>query len=90
MAVDGLSYRWPRFATLAKARPRPLIRDGQLDRRVMRREFITDEELLSQLRLNGVTDPEQVKRAYIEPNGMVSVIRPDQETPDEPLPPPAG
>jgi len=89
VALDALSYRWPRFAALVKARPRPLIRDGRLDRRVMRREFMTYEEVLSQLRLHGLTDPADVKRADIEPNGMISIVRRDGGEPDEPLRPPA-
>lgn len=90
VALDALSYRWPRFAAVAKARPKSLIRDGVLDRRVMRREFMTDEEVLSQLRLHGITDPVEVKRANIEPNGMISVIRQDGSEPDTPARPPTS
>jgi uncharacterized membrane protein YcaP (DUF421 family) len=75
VALDAVAYRWPRVAAVIKARPRPLIKDGRLDRRVMRREFMTREEVLSQLRLHGIEDPAEVRRAYLEPNGMISVIR---------------
>ncbi len=74
VALDAACYRWPRFSVLVKARPRLLIEDGRLNRRLMRREFMTDEEMLTQLRLRGVQDPATVRRAYLEPNGMVSVI----------------
>ncbi|MPV36879.1 DUF421 domain-containing protein [Georgenia subflava] len=90
VALDALAYRWPRFARLAKARPKALIRDGELDHRVMRREFMTLEEVLSQLRLHGITDPAVVSRAYVEPNGMISVIRRDQAEPDTPVVPPTA
>ncbi|MEX5258048.1 DUF421 domain-containing protein [Kocuria arenosa] len=90
VALDALSYRWPRFAAVAKARPKSLIRNGELDHRVMRREFMTRAEVLSQLRLHGITDLAEVKRAYIEPNGMISVIRRDGAEPDAPAQPPAG
>ena len=33
------------------------------------------EELLSQLRLKGVNDPEEVEFAVMEPNGQISVIQ---------------
>lgn len=79
VALDAASYRWPRLAVLIKARPRPVIRDGRLDRKVMRREFMTRDEVLSQLRIHGIADPSAVKLAYIEPNGMVSVIPYDHE-----------
>ena len=45
-----------------------------LNRRVMRRELMTDEELLSRLRLHGIQDVSAVERANIEPNGMISVV----------------
>lgn len=87
--LDAVAYRWPRFGTILKARPQPLIKDGQLNRRVMRREFMSTDEVLSQLRLHGIEDPAEVERAYLEPNGMISVIRRDHAEPDEPESPPA-
>jgi uncharacterized membrane protein YcaP (DUF421 family) len=39
VALDAVAYRWPRVGAIIKARPRPLIQDGRLDDRVMRREF---------------------------------------------------
>ncbi len=78
MAVDALAYRSPRLARVLKARPRPLIADGELNRKVMRRELMTDEEVASQLRLHGIEDIDEVVRAYIEPNGMISLIRRDR------------
>ncbi|WP_280502577.1 DUF421 domain-containing protein [Nocardia farcinica] len=74
LVIDALAYRWPRLARIAKARPRTLIADGQLNRRVMRREFMTYDEVMSQLRLHGIAEIGHVKRAYLEPNGMVSVL----------------
>lgn len=90
LAVDALAYRWPRFAGLVKARPRPLIKDGELNRHTLRRELMSEEEVASQLRLHGIENPEQVARAFMEPNGMISIIRregaPDEpEEPDKPF-----
>lgn len=88
VALDALSYRWPTFARLVKARARLLISDGHLDRRVMRREFMTHEEVISQLRLHGISDISAVHRAYLEPNGMISVIPGSGEPTIGPPPPP--
>ena len=74
VAIDALSYRLPWFARLAKAGPRPLIEDGQLVRSTMRREFMTHEEVMTQLRLHGIGDLSAVKHAYLEPNGGISVV----------------
>lgn len=74
VTVDAIAYRWPAFAHFVKARPRPLILSGRLDRRVMRSEFITEEEVLAQLRLHGYSEIHMIARAYLEPNGMISII----------------
>ena len=72
--VDAICYRWPRVGRIFKARPRALVTDGALDRRVMRRELMNDDELQSQLRLHGIEDMDNIAHAYIEPNGMVSIV----------------
>ncbi|SIO85579.1 DUF421 domain-containing protein [Nocardiopsis sp. JB363] len=74
VAIDAIAYRWPALSHLLKPRPRPLILDGILDRRVMRREFITEEEVLAQLRLHGYSEFDMIARAYLEPNGMISIV----------------
>ena len=74
VVLDAVSYRWPRLGRFIKARPKPLIEDGRLNRRVMRRELMTDVEVYAQLRLHGIEGLEQVHRAYLEPNGMISVV----------------
>ena len=62
----------------------------------MRREFMTRDEVRSQLRLHGVrsqlrlhgiADFALVERACIEPNGMISVLRRDSAD-TEPVEPP--
>ncbi|WP_281284821.1 hypothetical protein [Nonomuraea mesophila] len=39
--MDAVACLWPRAAKVLKAQPRPLIHDGRLNVRVMRREFMT-------------------------------------------------
>lgn len=75
LAIDAVAYRWPALLPLLKSRAVPLIRDGELNRRALRREFMQCEELMSELRLHGTSDVKQVARAYLEPNGSVSIIR---------------
>lgn len=75
--LDAVGYRWPRLARVIKGRPRPLIRDGEVDRRAMRRELMTMDELLEQLRQHGIDDPRDVERAWLEPNGVVTVVSRD-------------
>jgi uncharacterized membrane protein YcaP (DUF421 family) len=86
VAIDAIAWRWPRLGRILKPAPRPLIENGRLNRRVMRRELITLDEVLAQLRLRGIEDISEVKRAYIEPNGMISVIRRDRREVETPEP----
>lgn len=88
VALDAMAYRWPVFARITKAQARVLISDGQLNRHVMRREFMTYDEVLTQLRLHGISDIGAVHRVYLEPNGMVSVIPADGEQTTNPPPSP--
>jgi uncharacterized membrane protein YcaP (DUF421 family) len=77
--IDWMSFRFPKFARFAEPGMVPLIRHGSILRANMRREMITEEELRSQLRENGVEDLSQVKHAALEPDGSISMIRYSQE-----------
>jgi len=74
VVIDALSYRFPGLFRVLKAGPRPLISDGALNRQTMRREFMTHDEVMSQLRVHGIKDPSEVHRAYLETNGSISII----------------
>lgn len=87
VAVDALAYWFPGMGRWLKARPRTLIEDGKVNRKLMRREFMTVEEIRSQLRLHGIDDIAVVDRAYLEPNGMISVVRRDREETGQVEPP---
>ncbi len=91
VALDAAAYRWPWVSRLLKARATPLIVDGRIDRHALHREYMQVDELMAELRLHGITDVREVSRAYLEANGMVSVIRADRAEPDEvPLPRASG
>jgi uncharacterized membrane protein YcaP (DUF421 family) len=74
-ALDWVSYRSPWFARLIEPPPLLLIKNGRMQRKNMRSEFITEDELMMQLREQGLDDPSKVKEAYIESDGHVSVIQ---------------
>ena len=75
--LDWAKYRWPASARMVEPSPLPLVLNGRLLRRNLRQEMITDSELMSQLRLQGVDDVAQVKRACIESDGRISVVHGD-------------
>ena len=73
--IDWLLYRFPLLRPWLQQPPLSLIEDGRLNRKNIRAEMITVEDLLSQLREQGVEHVEDVKRACLEPNGSLSVIK---------------
>jgi len=79
--LDWLSFKFPWFGRLIEPSPLPLIKDGKLLRRNMRQELITEEELMGQLREQGLDDVEKVKEAYLESDGKFSVVPRKQKQP---------
>jgi uncharacterized membrane protein YcaP (DUF421 family) len=67
--------RVPALQTLIHPRPLLLVRDGRLLRRNMREELVGEEELWTGLRLHGIERLDEVKRAYLEGDGRLSVLR---------------
>ena len=74
-ATEWLQYRFPAFERLVRDPKLKLIEDGRMLRRNMRQEFVTAEELMAQLREAGLEDCSQVKAAYMESDGSISVIK---------------
>lgn len=73
--TNWLNFKLPGFQKFAEPPPLLLIRDGRILEGNMRREMLTRDELLSKLRLHGVDRVEDVKWAYMESDGEVSVGR---------------
>jgi uncharacterized membrane protein YcaP (DUF421 family) len=77
--LQWVCYHVPALEFLIASPRVKLIDNGKLLRRNMRRELVTDEELMAMLRTQGIDDPKAVKAAYIEGSGDISVIRIDGE-----------
>jgi len=73
--LDWLAFRFPFARRWLDPPPVALIRNGKLDYRHMKRELITEEELSSHLRREGIENLSDVRMAFIEPDGHISVIR---------------
>jgi uncharacterized membrane protein YcaP (DUF421 family) len=85
-ALNWLSYRFPKIQQILRSRTLPLIQDGRLQWQNMREEMITEAELQSILRLQGVDTLAAVKNARMEADGRISVVTYDQKPhrqPDE-------
>jgi uncharacterized membrane protein YcaP (DUF421 family) len=75
VALDWLGYRYPFVQRLIHPPNKPLVRDGRLIRKNLAEELMTEEELMTQLRLQGVDRLEEVEAVYVEGNGQISVIK---------------
>lgn len=73
-AFDWLGFHFPLFQRFLQPPPLPLVRNGHLLRRNMRHELITLDELMSQLREQGVSDLKQVEAAFMEGDGHISCV----------------
>ena len=72
--LNWLGYRSRWVHNLLRPAPLPLIKDGRLLRRNLRQELITTDELMSELRQQGVGSVDAVRRCYLEGDGHFSVI----------------
>lgn len=73
-ALDRLAFHYPSFERLIKPPPLQVVRSGHLLRKNMRREFITEAELLGTIREQGLAEFSDVESAFVESDGSVSVI----------------
>jgi uncharacterized membrane protein YcaP (DUF421 family) len=73
--LNWLGFRYPVLGRLLRPPPLLLISNGRLMRQNMKKEMITEDELLSLLREQGVERPSQVRRCYLEGDGKLSVIK---------------
>jgi uncharacterized membrane protein YcaP (DUF421 family) len=79
VALDWLVYRVAAVRRIMEPSPLPLIRDGRVLRKNLREEFLTVDELKSKLREKGIDDVRDVKHAYLESDGEVSVLKLDRD-----------
>jgi uncharacterized membrane protein YcaP (DUF421 family) len=87
--IDWATWRFAAVEKLFAMQRLCLVKNGQRNRRNMRREFISDEELMSKVREEGLEDLSRVKWMYLESDGEISLIRfPDDDAPKKmPQPP---
>lgn len=71
----ALSFYWPWFERAIETSPRKLIENGKVIDEAVRKSKITNDELAQALREQGqVEDVTEVKTAYLERDGSITVI----------------
>ncbi|KQP21973.1 DUF421 domain-containing protein [Pseudorhodoferax sp. Leaf267] len=81
-ALDWAAYHWLPVRHFVEGEPLHLVRNGKVDRRSMRRELMTMDDLMAALREHGVECIDQVKSARMEKDGEISIIRRDEDSDD--------
>ena len=77
--LDWWSFRSPTVYWLMHPPPLLLIKEGRVQRANLRSQMMTREDLLEQLREQGVDDVAKVKACRLESDGRLSVIKFDGE-----------
>ena len=72
--MSQLSLRSVRFRALVCGEPTVIIRHGRIQQQAMGRNRLTVDELMEELRCQGVTDLTTVKYAVLETSGQLSVL----------------
>jgi uncharacterized membrane protein YcaP (DUF421 family) len=77
---DWLAFRFPRLQRLLEPAPLLVVHQGRVLWRHMRSELLSMEELRAKLREEGVDDLGEVEKAFVEPDGHISVVKRRQKT----------
>ena len=71
---DWLGFRSPFWGRILEPQPLLLIENGRVIKKHLDQELIKEEELLAQLREQGIEEVGSVKKCYLESNGHFSVL----------------
>lgn len=79
LAFFGLKS--PKLRKIIEGIPEPIIQNGKVQIRVLRKNKLSMEELMSMLRVKNVFKVDDVEFAVLEPNGKLSVLLKSQKQP---------
>ncbi|WEX07506.1 YetF domain-containing protein [Chelativorans sp. AA-79] len=73
-AITWGSVRSDRFQEVVKAEPTLLVKDGRYLEQAMRRQRVSEEEILAAVRQSGKADMSAIDMVVLETDGSLSVI----------------
>ncbi|MFP3510670.1 DUF421 domain-containing protein [Peribacillus sp. SIMBA_075] len=79
MTLALISLKSVRFRNFMDGKPQIIINQGKIDEKAMRKQRYNFDDLLTQLREQGINDLNVVKFAILETSGKLSVIKNTQE-----------
>jgi uncharacterized membrane protein YcaP (DUF421 family) len=72
--LDWLGFKSAFVGRLLEPKPLLLVKDGKIIKKNLEKEFLTDDELSSVLRQQGMTDVSTISEMYLESNGRFSIL----------------
>ena len=79
IAFTFITSRSSAMKSLLSPSPSIMIHNGVINQKELRKNRISPEELLSELRLKNYPDPSSIEYAILEQNGLLSVIAKSEE-----------
>lgn len=76
-----VAVHWPWYQQIIKAQPTLIFFRGQFLSAAMRRQRVTEEEVIAAMRQQGVSDPQSVDAVVMETEGSLSVLKQDVASP---------
>ena len=83
LVLGWVSYRSDMMRRLLEGQPRILIQDGKLLEPVLERDKITQAEVLSEMRLAGIAQLDEVQWGILEPSGKISFLKRGDQSANE-------
>lgn len=74
-SVNWMAYTFPALERRLRPPPLALVRNGKIMHRNLRKQFITEAELLGKVREQGCESLDDIKAAYMEGDGQISIIK---------------
>lgn len=78
--TGALTQRWHGIETVLEGEPLLLVREGEVQSKRLGSGSLTERELMTMLRLEGIRDLGEVEAAWFETNGRLSVFRASGKT----------
>lgn len=77
--LQEVTERSPKLEEIFESKARKMISDGELDREALEKENLSERELFSALRQREVEHLGQVRLAFLEPSGEITVFKVDDD-----------
>jgi uncharacterized membrane protein YcaP (DUF421 family) len=74
-SIEWMGATFPGLGKLLYPGPIRLVQNGKICKRGLERSMLTEEQLMTRVRAEGLADIRQVLAAFIEANGKITVVK---------------